>query len=77
MKLFLELQLNDENKPLNTDLVILLELIKKIVDNKPQFRCHLCGFSGKTLHWQCPGCKHWGSVNPVSVEVEKELDYAY
>ncbi|MDH5369549.1 MAG: hypothetical protein OEW99_05965, partial [Gammaproteobacteria bacterium] len=27
--------------------------------------CHVCGFNGKTLHWQCPGCKRWDTVKPI------------
>ena len=26
------------------------------------YHCHTCGFRARSLHWQCPGCKHWGTV---------------
>jgi lipopolysaccharide biosynthesis regulator YciM len=32
---------------------------------QPQYQCDHCGFIARHLHWQCPSCKHWGSVQPV------------
>jgi lipopolysaccharide biosynthesis regulator YciM len=31
----------------------------------PGYRCQRCGFSARAHHWQCPGCKSWGSIKPV------------
>ncbi|OGT37035.1 MAG: hypothetical protein A3F12_01190 [Gammaproteobacteria bacterium RIFCSPHIGHO2_12_FULL_38_14] len=47
------------------DLHILQNLMKKILKNKPDYQCTSCGFSGKSLHWQCPGCKQWSTVMPI------------
>jgi len=30
-----------------------------------QYVCQHCGFSGKTMHWHCPSCQHWGSIRPT------------
>lgn len=47
----------------------LVSLIKQLVDrlqqDRPAYTCHECGFSGKTLHWQCPACRRWDTVRPV------------
>lgn len=40
-------------------------VLEKVLDQEPAYRCRLCGFSGKSLHWQCPGCKSWNSVRPT------------
>jgi lipopolysaccharide biosynthesis regulator YciM len=32
---------------------------------QPKYQCDHCGFIARHLHWQCPSCKHWGSINPV------------
>lgn len=29
------------------------------------YRCNRCGFSARAHHWQCPGCRSWGTVMPV------------
>jgi lipopolysaccharide biosynthesis regulator YciM len=53
------------------DMQILQNLMKKVLANKPDYQCTSCGFSGKSLHWQCPGCKQWSTMAPIySLEVE-------
>lgn len=46
-----------------------LEVLKKVTTqllvNNPVYKCDVCGFTGKTLHWQCPGCKSWNTVKPI------------
>jgi len=38
---------------------------------RPVYRCVNCGFSGQQLHWLCPSCKHWETVQPIQgVEAE-------
>jgi lipopolysaccharide biosynthesis regulator YciM len=46
-------------------LQILYQIVSRSFETKPIYRCNHCGFGSKTLFWQCPGCKHWGSVNPI------------
>jgi lipopolysaccharide biosynthesis regulator YciM len=36
--------------------------IQHLLEERPQYQCHKCGFAAKTLHWQCPCCRGWGSV---------------
>lgn len=47
----------------------LVGLVKQLVDelllDKPSYICTECGFSGKTLHWQCPACRLWDTVRPA------------
>ena len=48
------------------DIVLLLkETVAKMLEEKPVYQCYHCGFSGKVLHWHCPGCKRWGTVKPI------------
>ncbi len=47
------------------DLLILRDLVEKLLANKPIYKCTHCGFSGKSLHWQCPSCKEWNAVKPI------------
>ena len=46
-------------------LIMIRDLIKHLQKDKPAYTCHTCGFTGKTLYWQCPGCRRWDSVRPV------------
>lgn len=44
------------------DLVLLEDLISDVLREDRDYLCRNCGFSGNTLHWQCPGCKSWNSI---------------
>ncbi len=44
----------------------LLEVIRHLVAAQPSYRCDQCGFEARALHWQCPSCKHWGSIKAVA-----------
>ncbi len=54
-----------EEGPARDNLLILKGLTDRLLTDKPVYRCHACGFNGKTLHWQCPGCKEWNTVKPI------------
>lgn len=46
-------------------LKLLDGIVEKLVERKPRYVCHNCGFSGRIIHWQCPSCKSWGSIKPI------------
>jgi lipopolysaccharide biosynthesis regulator YciM len=70
LHLYVNLYLSNAEGQTKNDLIILQSLTKKLLADKPNYQCVTCGFSGKSLHWQCPSCKHWGSVKPIhSLEV--------
>lgn len=50
----------------SSDIYDIKEVIEKLLDNKNTYKCTNCGFPGKKLHWQCPGCRKWGVVRPFS-----------
>jgi len=54
-----------ENEKAKNDLRILSALMEKLIAKTPLYQCSFCGFSGKTLHWQCPGCKEWSVIKPT------------
>ncbi len=31
-----------------------------------RYRCEACGFSSRKLFWQCPGCRDWSTVKPIT-----------
>jgi lipopolysaccharide biosynthesis regulator YciM len=43
----------------------LQELLDKQISQRPKYRCHSCGFSGRQLHWLCPSCKKWSVIKPI------------
>lgn len=46
-------------------LQLLEQLIAALLIKKPLYRCAQCGFSVKSLYWQCPQCRNWNSVKPI------------
>lgn len=65
LSLFLNLHISTVEGRVKDDLQILQKLMRKVISNKPDYQCTSCGFSGKTLHWQCPGCKQWSAMLPM------------
>ncbi|MGB5259311.1 MAG: lipopolysaccharide assembly protein LapB [Gammaproteobacteria bacterium] len=47
------------------NLLILKNMTDQLLENKPVYACHNCGFTGKTLHWKCPGCRQWNTIKPI------------
>jgi lipopolysaccharide biosynthesis regulator YciM len=43
----------------------VLGLVRQLRARQPEYQCEHCGFVARRLHWQCPSCKHWGSIHPV------------
>lgn len=43
----------------------LLEVVRHLRAMQPVYQCEHCGFEARALHWQCPSCKRWGSIQAV------------
>lgn len=48
-----------------TSIRLLKQVTDKMLETKPVYQCDSCGFSGREMHWRCPGCHTWGSIAPV------------
>lgn len=47
-------------------LGVLKQLADKLLQQGASYQCRDCGFEAQRQHWQCPSCKHWGSLKPTS-----------
>lgn len=61
----IELHLSTSTGASRENLSIIQLLISQLMVSKPQYRCQSCGFSGRQLHWLCPGCKQWGQIKSI------------
>ncbi len=68
----IELNLERVNDEVKDKLLVLKQVTTDVLKNKPIYQCHHCGFNGRTLHWQCPGCKCWNTVKPVQGQEGKK-----
>ena len=65
MDRLIDLAVKHIKDPAREKLEALKNVTAQLVVNNPVYKCDICGFHGKTLHWQCPGCKHWNTVKPI------------
>jgi lipopolysaccharide biosynthesis regulator YciM len=57
------LSLGDLSNPV---LVPLIHTISQnILQHERRYLCQHCGFSGKAMHWHCPGCQQWSTIRPT------------
>ena len=63
----LELEIEDQRQAGGTGeyLDILKGLTAELLFERPVYKCRHCGFPAKSLHWQCPSCKHWTTIKPI------------
>ncbi len=50
---------------------VICDLLDKVMEDKPAYRCSSCGFQGNVMHWRCPSCGQWDSVSTI-IGVEGE-----
>jgi lipopolysaccharide biosynthesis regulator YciM len=63
--LFINLYISTAEGRAKQDLHILQNLMKKVLSGRPDYQCTSCGFSCRSLHWQCPGCRQWNTILPI------------
>ncbi|MGH8651164.1 MAG: lipopolysaccharide assembly protein LapB [Gammaproteobacteria bacterium] len=47
------------------DLMLLKAFTDRLLDGRALYKCRHCGFSGRSLHWQCPGCRYWATMRRI------------
>ncbi len=65
LQYLIELQLSNAGIEAKEDLTVLQNIMENFLRNRPIYRCEHCGYSGKKMHWQCPGCKRWTALQPI------------
>jgi len=65
MDKLIELNLEQSTQAVKDKLLVLKDVTTQLLKNKSKYSCNVCGFSGFTLHWQCPSCKKWGTIKPI------------
>ena len=59
--------LDTHGEPLPAEqLALVRRFSEALLQKQPAYRCSNCGFSGQSLMWQCPSCRCWDSIRPVT-----------
>ncbi|GGK74271.1 lipopolysaccharide assembly protein LapB [Amphritea balenae] len=61
----IDLYIEHASNGANESLVVLRGLTGQLELSKPVYQCNRCGFSAKSLNWQCPTCQSWGTTKPI------------
>ncbi len=61
----IEIKLATSQGEVRDSLLLFQQLTAQLLRDRPVYSCRHCGFTGKSPHWQCPGCKHWNTVKPI------------
>ena len=59
----------EEDEPLRR----VREIVAKAIEDVPHYLCGSCGYRGRIMHWQCPGCRRWNSVRPATDPVTLQV----
>ncbi len=51
--------------------------LQHMIEVSGRYHCSSCGFEGRTLHWQCPRCKHWNTIAPLKDIVPMPSERTY
>ncbi|MCD8523214.1 MAG: hypothetical protein LRY66_13405 [Saccharospirillaceae bacterium] len=54
-----------------SQLLLVYDILRRIVENEPKFVCKNCGFKAKEFHWRCPSCKDWSTINSFVPQLPK------
>ena len=63
---YLSVHINLTNGVEKQRLQLLESAVLQMLENRSIYQCVQCGFSGKVLHWQCPSCRAWGTIKPIT-----------
>lgn len=44
---------------------VIRTLLDEVIEDKAQYQCMSCGFKGNQLHWRCPSCGSWDTVQTI------------
>jgi lipopolysaccharide assembly protein B len=61
----LELALTASQTLTLQQLQLFKSMTSRLLKDKAVYQCRECGFTGKSLHWQCPSCKQWNTLKPI------------
>lgn len=69
LKKIVDLQAAQNTPVTGENLDLIQGILGQLTAQQEGYQCHQCGFHGQTLHWQCPACHDWITMQPASSSV--------
>ena len=54
---------SDAAGELSGDYQLMRKVAGRLLSEQSGYECRFCGFQGKSMHWQCPGCRHLSLIH--------------
>ncbi|UXZ52969.1 lipopolysaccharide assembly protein LapB [Halomonas sp. 7T] len=64
--LYMESQRLSGKTPPDSRLLLLKHHTGALMKGRPRHQCRRCGFTSDSLVWQCPSCRRWGTIKPIT-----------
>jgi lipopolysaccharide biosynthesis regulator YciM len=45
---------------------LIQDILHRLLEGQPKYRCEHCGFSGSAWHWLCPSCRRWNTTRAIT-----------
>ena len=55
--------LDTADSRIRADYELLRHVTGKLLEDRAGYECRFCGLQGRSLHWQCPGCRSWNTTS--------------
>ena len=66
---FIQYQIDDAEEGRGKDSLILLhKMVGERIKQSAAYRCSNCGYQIHKLLWNCPSCRHWETIKPLSAQ---------
>jgi lipopolysaccharide biosynthesis regulator YciM len=66
LKRLIELQIMQDVPATHENLDLIKGILDQLAAQQEGYQCRQCGFRGQTLHWQCPACHGWITMQPAA-----------
>ncbi|MEK7758895.1 MAG: hypothetical protein AAB304_04740, partial [Pseudomonadota bacterium] len=69
LKKLIDLQVTQDTPVSRENLDLIKDILGQLAAQQEGYQCRQCGFRGQSLHWQCPACHGWITMQPASCSV--------
>ena len=66
LKCLIDLQVTQDAPATRENLELIQSILDQLAAEQVGYQCRQCGFRGQALHWQCPACQGWITIQPAS-----------